>query len=392
MADTSVKFVHSAMSGAPALAGQAGSMIGLLDAILVNGFGLKSVDSLVVAGGVATMTISTGHSFEPGAVALVAGSSVTGGNANALNGEKKVASTTTTTVTFDATGVADQTATGTITAKVAPMGWTKEYAGTNLAVYKSSDVTSTGCRLRVDDTGTTSARVVGYETMSDVNTGTGAFPTNTQQSGGLYWMKSDVASSATRPWIAVGDGKIFYIFAFINSSTTNSCAQLAFGDPLPTKSTDAYHCIISGGAISTTVVGQAHDLSFVDGVNGVNNGLFCPRSYTGVGAAVAMRKSFPLIGGGTGSIHSGAGGGLNYPNAADGGLYVVPCYATEHAASVFRSTIPGLLMVPQNVNSAFASKDIVTGVTGYAGKILKAVQCGGSGAGVFFVDTTGPWR
>lgn len=39
-ADTSVKYLHSAMPGAPVLSGTAGSLISVLDACLVNGLSL----------------------------------------------------------------------------------------------------------------------------------------------------------------------------------------------------------------------------------------------------------------------------------------------------------------------------------------------------------------
>ena len=88
-------------------------MIAVLDACLVDGFGLKSVDTLVVSGAVATANISTGHSAMVGSVVLISGATPSG-----LNGEKRVTAITTNTVVFDATGISDQTATGTITLKI----------------------------------------------------------------------------------------------------------------------------------------------------------------------------------------------------------------------------------------------------------------------------------
>jgi hypothetical protein len=124
-----VKYFHSNMPGAPVLSGTAGALIAILDACLKDGFGLKTVDSLVIAGGVATMTISTGMTFEQDAVVQVAG--ITGGAA-ALNGDRRLLSIAGNTATFDATGVSDQTATGSITAKVSPLGWAKPFTGTNV--------------------------------------------------------------------------------------------------------------------------------------------------------------------------------------------------------------------------------------------------------------------
>ena len=71
--DTSVKYLHSGMTGAPVLSGAIGSMIAVLDACLVDGFALKSVNSLVVASNIATINVSTGITAEVGAVVLVAG-------------------------------------------------------------------------------------------------------------------------------------------------------------------------------------------------------------------------------------------------------------------------------------------------------------------------------
>ena len=61
---TDVKYFHSSQVGAPVMSqgGAAGLLIALLDACLVDGFGLKTVDSIVVASGVATANVSTGHS------------------------------------------------------------------------------------------------------------------------------------------------------------------------------------------------------------------------------------------------------------------------------------------------------------------------------------------
>ena len=60
MADTSVNRIHESMRGAPVLNGVAGSLIGLLDTFLVNGWGLATANSLSVSGGVATLTMPTG--------------------------------------------------------------------------------------------------------------------------------------------------------------------------------------------------------------------------------------------------------------------------------------------------------------------------------------------
>lgn len=389
MADTTVKFIHSGMNGAPALSGTAGAMIAVLDACLKDGFGAGTVDSVVIAGGIATVMRSAGHPMEVGAVALLAGATVSGGS---INGEQKVLTTTLTTWTFDAAGFANQTATGTITQKIAPCGWAK-VSGTNIATYKSGDVTSTGCYLRVDDTGTTNARVVGYETMSDINTGAGPFPTTTQISGGGYWPKSASADATARPWIFFGDGKMFYLAVQYSASSTANSLTAVFGDPISLKSPDAYCCALNCaeaspvGAGAGTRTASEFDYGNQSSTPGT---VFMPRGYTGLGSAVSMRRSFPLIAGSSGARSGDPTSGLPYPNPADGGVYVADHYLMDGTSLALRSRSPGLYASIQNIGSAvFSNRDPVTGVTGLTGRVLKAIN---TGTGCFFVDTTGPWR
>ena len=204
--NSSVKHFRSNMTGAPTLNGVAGALIGVLDACLVNGFNLKTIDSLTVAAGVATASVGGGHGYEPETVVLIAGASPAG-----LNGAKRILSTTTNTFTFAAAGLGDQTATGAITAKLAPAGWEKVFSGTNKAVYRSLDVTGTRMYLRVDDTAAQFARVVGYEAMTDVDTGVNRFPTEAQRSGGFWWCKASNATATARGWTLFADSRTFYL-------------------------------------------------------------------------------------------------------------------------------------------------------------------------------------
>ena len=393
-ADTSVKYFHNGMAGAPTLSGTAGSLIAVLDACLVNGFGSGTVDSVVISGGIATVTRSTGHPFEVDSVAFIAGATVSGGS---INGEKKVLSVTATTYTFDATGIANQTATGTITHKLAPANWVKEFSSTNLAVYKSADVASTGCRLRVDDTGTVNARVVGYETMSDVNTGTGPFPTSAQVSGGAYWTKSSVANSTSNNWILVADGRtIYFARAYRTASGTPNDYELTmFGDIASVKTGgDAFGCVLNANT-SDQSGGNVNGSSSMYGISSTN--IWMPRAYTGLGSSMAVAKAFPNFGGLAAGSYSGGSTNsyMPYPNPTDGGLYLVPNYITENVGGnqALRGISPGLYGCPQNLGTtSFANKDSVTGVTGLTGKKLKAICTFTGLTAIVFIDITGAWR
>lgn len=113
--------------------------------------------------------------------------------------------------------------------------WQKVYSGTNKAVYRAT----TGQRmyLRVDDTGTTQANVRGYTTMSDVDTGTLAFPT-VANSPTVFFYKSNAA--AARDWRIVGDSRFFLLTAQPNNNTIAETFKLAFGECTPYDPLDAY--------------------------------------------------------------------------------------------------------------------------------------------------------
>lgn len=245
--DTSVKFLTSSMTGAPVLRCQAGSMIALLDACLKDGFGIQTATSLVVASGVATLTFPLAHSAAVDQVILVAGASVA-----ALNGEQKVTAVLGNKVSF-ATAAANGSATGAITAKMAPLGFNKPFSGANLAVYKSTNAQANGQYLRVDDTGVNYARVVGYETMTGISTGTGLFPSAVTLSGGMYWdkMYTSTDTALSTPWVLVGDGRYFVLLVSwvqaVYGPNYSSPMFCAFGDPINlSRASDPYSTLVSG--------------------------------------------------------------------------------------------------------------------------------------------------
>lgn len=113
---------------------------------------------------------------------------------------------------------------------------------------------------------------------------------------------------------------------------------------------------------------------------------------------MAMYKQFPLLyttgsGGDSGAIYAAP----LFPNATDGGLYVVPHYVFDSVGPVFRGVSPGLWCCPMRVPAgSFSAKDKVTGVTGLVGKTLWVVTTYGDGStyarSPVFFDITGPWR
>lgn len=388
MADSKkTKLFNSGMPGAPVLSGTAGSLIAVLDAVLVNGFGLVSVTGLAVSGGIATATVSAGHSLQVGSVGLIAGATPAG-----LNGEKRILSIAGNSFTFDATGIADQTATGTITAKVAPAGWTKAFSGTNITCLKPTVPEATGCVLRVDDTGTTNARVRAYESMTDASTGTGPTPLDSQLSGGLFWPKSGAANTTARPWYLVGDERGFYLA--ISPQGTDRYTLLYAGDIASLKSGDAYGYLLTGNQADQTALTTVPDGCCGWSHRSARNGAYMVRSHTAIGQSVAVQRLGAHHNGSTADVYAGTAGYSlgTYPNGPNNGLLTG---ALEMHVLGIRGTLPGLLHPAQDCGSAFGTGAVVDGTDDLAGRGLMAIRVappsGSVTPGTVFLDLTGPW-
>lgn len=367
----SVKWFASTMTGAPVMSGQAGALIGVLDACLLadgsgGGFNTVTLNSLVVASSVATATVNTGHGFTDYTVVKVAGATPSG-----LNGDKRITVTGTNTFTFDATGISDQTATGTITAKMAPLGWVKSYSDTNKAAYSRSSAQATAMLLRVDDTGTTSSTWIMYEAMTTIDSGTGLAPT----SGSIYIGKSTTANSTARPWRLYADDQMFYLFVD-QDSTGNWTGGGCFGDVIPYKSGDAYHCYICGGQREAPLI-------YLGDFGDVTANAYFSRAWHQTGVAVASarysHRKCQYTGQGT----------QEFPCFTDNALHVWPVEAWESTTRA-RGLMPGLYCPVHATGSIAEGTNIITNVASLSNATIKIQGCYVSR--FFGINLTGPWR
>jgi hypothetical protein len=320
-----------------------------------------------------------------------------------LNGEQKVTEVGTGYVKF-ATAASNGTASGTITFKMAPMGWTKAFVGTNLAAYKSANVESTGMYLRVDDTGTTTARVVGYESMSGISTGTGPFPTATQMSGGGYWNKSVAATSSRVIYTVTGDSRAFFFHASIYTATASSDNRTngslhGFGDMVALRASgDAYACVLSYRP-SVDLTNNSQMGSFDHGANAV---MAMPRNYSGLGSAI-LTASYAYVGSSASSSGMDSTLGV-FPSVVDGSLRLSRRFLSNDSSSdkTPRVDVPGIYTVPQsNIAGTFSHWNTAPGTGQVAGRNLIAVTTSpasfstapaAGSTGITFIDITGPWR
>lgn len=395
-----IKVYTSLQQGAPTINGVAGSLITALDAILVNGYGQVNVSSIARSGTTATVTTATAHGLATGDVALIAGAAET-----EYNGEFVVTVTGGSSFTYDVTGSPTTPATGTITCKRAPGGFTKVFSGTNKAVYRSNDLSSRRHYFRIVDDGTTSggareARLWGYVTMSDVDTGTDIYPTASQHLNGFYCQKSNSADSTGRHWVLITDGKTVYHFAYISSNTTsgditapgNDMNAFGFGDAIEFKPGDAYLSWVTGNPSSNQFSSSQYCGLFNSAISITNANpsasqatIITSRDFT----AVAGARPTQVFAVGL-SNYLGGVAHISYPHQIDNGFYMAPALLTQASPSLIRGRLPGFFEPLHG--PCFPNTQIVENVQGYAGR--KFMMLWGKNASVIgacLIDITGPW-
>ena len=383
--DTSVKYFHSGMIGAPVLNNAPGSVLAILRACLCNGFSATTIDSIKVSAGIATATISSGMIYPIDSVLLIAGCANAG-----LNGEKKLATVSTYTATFDATGIADGTYTGSpITAKLAPAGWAEVFAGTNISVFQSLDPKSTKCMLRCDDTDAYSLRVVAYEAMSDINTGAGRVPLESQIPGGGYWAKVRAGSSyagdapKAHPWFVFSDSRVFYFGSAPKMDFPDIAAVYVFGDLKEKIPNDPFAWVLQSGLLATQ--SDLSDFTSRFNLNG-SSGLFAPRNESGGGASTNItRAALSPVSPGT-YAYGDSTAGFAYPSIRGQGLSAGPVFLYD--GSVIGQA-PGILAPTCRCGTlAKLTPFSFTGRKYYAWPLAG----GSDGRGSLLFDVTGPWR
>lgn len=393
-----VKYIHSHMRGAPVISATPGSRIAAFDAFLITGFGMVAAQSVSVTDGVATAQLPPGQSFEPHTVIRVAGAVP-----DELNGEARVLTATSSQITF-ATPAPNGLASGSITIQVAPVGhWEKVFSGPNVAVYKSAHPRSLGFYWRVDDSQPLHVRVRGFEAMSDADTGTGPFPTPAQMTHGGDWcVLASNRQRVTLPWDFVADGR-FFICAFSSGSYDDArhraSPPLGFGDLLPYGSTDRWAAALAAPVENSNI----DDGCFIDigTLSSSGAAVFMPRSHDGLPSSRrVMAGTYVTSYGSTSGSESMSYGLGPAPNPVDGSIAMTSVFVrtSDSDRDAARADIPGVLYVPQrDAFRLFAGRDTLTGSGALTGRRLLALPVEPYAStyparGVYFIDTTGPWR
>lgn len=418
-----VKIFSSGQTGAPVLDNNWGDLTNLLDAVLVNGFNLKAIDSITLLDGVATVTVSSGHGYNLNWAVLISGCDQV-----EYNGEHRVTSTTTATFTFDVVGspVTPATTQTTMSAKMAPLGFEIAFTGTNKRAYRSPNVLSSRPFLRVDDScdphwTTTYAKfgkVTLAEGMSDIDTFVGnhapydpAFPTRneggsgsgTSASAGYFkWFYATASAGAAmyttppqgaRTWVLIGDDRGFFLSIGAYPLSPNVRHLYYFGDFLSYKPGDAYASLLTAAAWDYPAAAVKYEGSggcFDVMIQTTGRVTLC--SYLQVGGPVAL--SFFTMNPTTSSIASGRNSLVPFPNGPDFSLQLWPVWIAE-ASTHLRGELPGYFFLPQL--RPFQDLTVIENVPNYPGRqfilLNGANESDAENASTrCAIDITGPWR
>lgn len=260
-----VKHYQNSMQGIPQLGNTWGSMIRLLDAVLVNGFNHVPILGLTKANAesiTATINLGSSHGFIDRQVVRIAGST------NGWDGDYKVLSADSTSITVECTATHASAILGTATCFTAPLDFeivhqTPAESTTPKRAYRSTNTESLGLILLVHDfcssganaSGAKFAKVGIVSSMSDIDTITGIqmpySEANPQRnwtfSGGMHgWAKwyyrvqntnASVQDSVAPPntnaaFNMVGNDETFFIDCLVGGSTGYALSGVAeFHDP-----------------------------------------------------------------------------------------------------------------------------------------------------------------
>lgn len=383
-----VKYFHSGQADAPIITGNSpGSILALLKGALVTGLRVLAPTSVTISGGVATATFVSG-TFAVGEIIAIDGATP-----SALNGEAIVTASGVASCSWAT--AASGAVSGTISIRLAPAGWTVPFEDTGRAVFQSGDPASSLFYYRIEDTAGQSARIRGFETMSDVDTGAMPFPTNSQISGGGYLWKSSVVNGTPIRWkIFVSSRTVLLAFAAgTGMGAGNHTAPLrGFGDAIEeAPGGDPWSSFVSysGSTVTNSQTGPLNG----GGNFSATGATVVARSRGGIGGALQI-NAHPFVGN-TGS-ESGADGTLgSLSGDIAGRLRLSKIYFQESSGSP-RAGVPGVYRIPQSaVLGTLNDGDLVDGGDALPGRVLVAVVCGpfynGTPAGIYLVDITGPW-
>lgn len=269
--------------------------------------------------------------------------------------------------------------------EVAQGSWVVAFEATHKIALRSTDTNGTQFFLRIDDSDVRYAVVVGYETMSDIDTGSGAFNED------RYWRKALSDGYSPYPWNLIADSRAFYLFSYWNQSNPSNGEGYFFGDIVSRMDgVDNYNCALIAARNTTyTGVGGSSGLDssfWAVNVDSPNNNHWLARGYTQTGSPVTFSKYSHDL---NGTVMGGVGSGVVYPDKVNNEFLVHPIDIFESHTKAFRGKMPGLF-----APMAFRTPPGGTVVTveGIGSVLCIRLAYSNNDHGRAAINLTGPWR
>jgi hypothetical protein len=337
-------------AGSPTLTGQTGSLLSVLNACLVNGYGAKTA-----AGWSKPFNDVT---------ASGAGTNVVGGFRQGSGSRLYL---------FVNDGGTNSTSVGK---EASLTGWE------SLTNYSGSVVGTLPNNL-----------------TASVGGGTGQFPTPSQglTTGRVVARKSVTADSTARIWFVAADASTFHLW-ISTGDTAGTYYGVSFGDIFSMKgSSDSYRVLIMGRNIDNSAAAGASDVDYCDAqwitagsslITHAQPGHFMPRTFGGGGTSITAgkigdtAKNTPLAG----NVATPFVGIVQTPNGPDNSYYLSPIFVYESSTGTIRGRWRGVYNVCHPLTS-FSDGQTFAGANDYAGKNFLIIKQG-PGNGFWALETS----
>jgi len=240
-----------------------------------------------------------------------------------------------------------------------------------------------------------------------LGTGWGQFPLPAQSlgSGSVVWKKSSTADATTRGWIIAADAYTMYMW-ILDGTATAQYSQYGFGDFYSLGGTaDNNRCFIIGRGIIASVTQAGYDMGDAISLGSwwagpVTSqlsigfaGHYIAGPASGFGGSIRFTKkgdstlSTAGTTGGVPSIIYGAQSGvLSAPNATDNKFYLSYVWLIEEPTYALRGKLRGYYQMCHPVGN-FADGQIINGSGDFAGKIFLIIKSGVVG-GFWAIETS----
>ena len=393
-----VKWYASNMQGAPSLGDtSAGALAALLKAVLVTGFGTLTINSLVwdATEGAAKATIAGGHAYLQDS-----GIEVNGASPAAYNGEHRIKKVSSTEVWFELDGGnPGSAASGAMSMKVAPLGWTLTHESGDgmVAIYRPTNVSESGnVSLRIDNTAYSGwtgssngflAKVAMVEDVVDINTYTLIYEHR--------WPATKRYSDGR--WDLIGDSQLFYFLPAYAAANYQFCFH--FGYLKSVRPGDRYHATIN---FYPTTSATDTNRNWANGLGASFNSYGNTFPVFENTTSRILARPYHQLFGTTAWLAKGLftrfGVGLNVPNAPDNGFYLStdPIMVLE-TGNHLRGYLPGLV-VPYADLVGWDRKNFGN-LPALPDKIVRFISAGYAESQntvgqrtLMGFDLTGPWR